>query len=151
MIRIRKSAVLTCDYCDFGASLRGPSCTGPVPFLARRLGYLPCARMGLGADLPLDVYEDRRRWCLSPGMHLSDVGRRLPVPDSRLVTAEMRIVAMSDDDWVPIGAVWRVMALHPEAMKRQLVLWPEAFGLRRIGHLGALHRRNAVVWPALVD
>jgi predicted alpha/beta hydrolase len=124
---------------------------GPVPFLARRMGYLPGARLGLGADLPLGVYEDWRRWSLTPGMHLSDVGRRLPVPDSRLVTAEMRIVAMADDAWVPPAAVWRLMALHPEAVKRQCMLRPAEFGLASIGHLGAFQRRNSVVWPALVD
>jgi predicted alpha/beta hydrolase len=124
---------------------------GPVPFLARQLGYMPGARLGFGADLPLGVYEDWRRWCLSPGLHLSDVGRRLPAPDARLVTARMRVVAVADDPWVPPAAVWRLMALHPEAEKRQLVLRPGDFGLARIGHLGAFHRSNSVVWPALVD
>jgi predicted alpha/beta hydrolase len=124
---------------------------GPVPFLARRLGYLPGARIGFGADLPLRVYEDWRRWCLSPGFHMSDVGRSLPMPDVRLVTAEMRVVAVSDDPWVPPAAIWRAMSLYPEATKRQLVLRPETFGLKWIGHLGAFHRRNAVLWPAILD
>lgn len=124
---------------------------GPVPFLARRLGYLPGQRLGFGADLPLGVYEDWRRWCLTQGSYLSDVGRKLPVPDPRLVTADMRVVSISDDDWVPPAAVWRLMSLYPEATKRQMVLRPEVFGLRRIGHLGAFHRSNSVVWPALVD
>jgi predicted alpha/beta hydrolase len=124
---------------------------GPVPFLARRMGHMPGRWLGFGADLPLGVYEDWRRWCLSPGLHLSDVGRRLPVPDARLVTARMRVVAILDDPWVPPVAVWRLMALHPEAEKRQLVLRPGDFGLEQIGHLGAFHRSNSVVWPALVD
>jgi predicted alpha/beta hydrolase len=124
---------------------------GPVPFLSRRLGYVPGRWLGFGANLPLGVYEDWRRWCLTPGLHLSDVGRKLPAPDSRLVTARMRIIAVDDDDWVPPAAVWRLMALHPEAEKRQLVLRPADFGLQRIGHLGAFHRSNSVVWPALVD
>jgi predicted alpha/beta hydrolase len=124
---------------------------GPVPALSRRLGYVPGSWLGFGADLPLGVYEDWRRWCLTPGFYLSDLGRRLPAPDTRLVRAEMRVVAVSDDAWVPPAAVWRMMALHPEAEKRQLVLRPGDFGLDRIGHLGAFHRRNSVVWPALVD
>lgn len=124
---------------------------GPIPFLARRLGYLPGARIGFGADLPLGVYEDWRQWCLSRGFHLSDIGRRLPGPMADQVTAKMRVVAVEDDPWVPEPAVWRLMALYPQAMKSQLVLRPSDHGLRRIGHLGAFHRANAVVWPALVD
>jgi predicted alpha/beta hydrolase len=124
---------------------------GPVPFLARRLGYVPGQRLGFGPDLPLGVYEDWRRWCLTPGFHLSDVGRALPLPDPRRVTADMRIVSVADDVMVPAAAVWRIMALYPEAVKRQLVLRPAEYGLEQIGHLGAFHRRNAVVWPELVD
>lgn len=63
----------------------------------------------------------------------------------------MRIVSVADDVMVPAPAVWRLMALYPEAVKRQLVLRPEAYGLAQIGHLGAFHRRNAVLWPALID
>ena len=124
---------------------------GPVPVLARALGYAPGHRLGFGADLPLGVYHDWRRWCLTPGFYLSDLGRRLPAPDTRLVTARMRIVAMADDAWVPPAAVWRLMALYPGAEKRQLVLRPADHGLARIGHLGAFHRSNSMVWPALVD
>jgi predicted alpha/beta hydrolase len=124
---------------------------GPVPFLARRLGYAPGQRLGFGPNLPLGVYEDWRRWCLTRGFHLSDVGQRLPAPDIRLVTADMRIVAVADDVMVPAPAVWRIMAMYPEAVKRQLVLRPADHGLAAIGHLGAFHRRNAALWPALVD
>jgi predicted alpha/beta hydrolase len=124
---------------------------GPVPVLSRRLGYVPGRWLGFGTDLPLGVYEDWRHWCLSPGLHLSDVGRRLPAPDTSLVTARMRVVAVADDAWVPPAAVWRLMALHPQAEKRQLVLRPGDHGLARLGHLGAFHRSNSVVWPALVD
>jgi predicted alpha/beta hydrolase len=124
---------------------------GPVPFVARRLGYAPGRRLGFGADLPLGVYEEWRRWCLSRGFHLSDVGRTLPMPDRRLVTADMRIVAVADDHWVPPAAVWRIMAMYPEAAKRQVVLRPGDHGSQAIGHLGAFHRSNAALWPTLVD
>jgi predicted alpha/beta hydrolase len=124
---------------------------GPVPFLARRLGYLPGIRLGFGADLPLGVYEDWRRWSLHPGFHMADLGRRLPAPESARVAARMRVVAVADDEWVPKPPVWRMMALYPDATKTQLVLRPGDYGLAKIGHLGAFHRANAVVWPALVD
>ena len=124
---------------------------GPVPWLAGALGYLPGSRLGLGADLPLEVYRDWRRWCLTKGFNLSDVGRILPLPDPALVTAKMRLIAIADDVMVPPPAVWRLMGVYPQAEKRQLVLRPAEFGLDRIGHLGPFHKRNAVVWPALVD
>ncbi|MGL4236896.1 alpha/beta hydrolase family protein [Tabrizicola sp.] len=115
------------------------------------LGYLPGRMMGLGADLPRGVYEEWRRWCLTRGLHLSEVGRSLPLPDPSRVKARLRMIAVADDDMVPPAAVWRARALYPEAMKEQLVLRPADFGLKHIGHIAAFHRRNAVLWPAILD
>ncbi len=119
--------------------------------IARVAGYLPGRIVGLGADLPRGVYEDWRRWCLTPGWHLSDVGRTLPLPDPQRVRGRLRMIAVADDDLVPPAAVWRAMALYPEAVKEQRVLRPADFGLRSIGHIPPFHRRNAVLWPELLD
>ena len=123
----------------------------PVRIAAKLTGHLPGRMVGLGADLPRGVYEDWRRWCLTPGWHLSDVGRTLPLPDPQRVTGRLRMIAVADDDLVPPAAVWRARALYPEAMKEQLVLRPDDFGLKSIGHIPPFHRRNAVLWPAILD
>jgi predicted alpha/beta hydrolase len=57
---------------------------------------------------------------------------------------------VADDDVVPPAAVWRIMALYPQAIKRQLVLRPADHGLQKIGHIGAFARANQVVWPTLI-
>jgi predicted alpha/beta hydrolase len=114
-------------------------------------GYLPGKLVGLGADLPRGVYEDWRRWCITRGWHLSDVGRSLPLPEPTRVTARLRMIAVADDDLVPPEAVWRARALYPEAEKEQKVLRPGDFGLKSIGHIPPFTRRNAVLWPAILD
>jgi predicted alpha/beta hydrolase len=123
----------------------------PVRALAWASGYLPGRILGLPADLPRGVYMDWRRWCLTPGWHLSDVGRSLPLPDPHRVKCRLKMIAVADDDLVPPAAVWRARALYPEAMKSQLVLRPQDFGLKSIGHIPPFHRRNAVLWPAILD
>lgn len=125
--------------------------SSPVRLAARMAGYLPGTLVGLGADLPGGVYEDWRRWCLTPGWHLSDVGRTLPLPDVQRVRGTIRMIAIADDDLVPTAAVWRARALYPEAMKQQVVLRPADFGLASIGHIPLFQRRNAVLWPAILD
>jgi predicted alpha/beta hydrolase len=123
----------------------------PVRTVARVAGYLPGRLFGLGPDLPLGVYRDWRRWCVTPGWHLSDVGRTLPLPDPQRVTCPVRMIAVADDALVPAAAVWRAMALYPEATKEQKVLSPADFGLAGIGHIAPFHRRNAALWPAILD
>lgn len=123
----------------------------PVRALAVAAGYLPGKLVGLGADLPRGVYEDWRRWCTTRGWHLSDVGRTLPLPEAGRFRGRLRMIAVADDDLVPPAAVWRARALYPEAVKEQKVLRPGDFGLTSIGHIPPFSRRNAVLWPAILD
>jgi len=123
---------------------------GPVNWLAGAMGYLPGRLLRTGPDLPLQVYRQWRRWCLTPGWNLCDTGRSLPLPDPHRVRGAMKLIAVSDDAMVPPAAVWRLMAYYPQATKRQQVLRPDDFGLPRIGHIAAFHRDNAVLWPAIL-
>jgi len=122
---------------------------GTLP-VAEAMGYLPGRLTGFGPALPIGVWRDWRRWCLRRGNWLSDVGERLPAPEAGRVRGAMRLVAVADDAHVPPPAVWRLMALYPAAVKRQLVLHPGEHGLKRIGHIGPFAQANAAVWPALV-
>ena len=124
---------------------------GAGPIATKLLGYLPGKILGLGADIPSGVYWQWRRWCTTPGFNRHDIGGALPQPDISAMCGEMKVVAVADDAMVPSEAVWRLMALYPEANKRQLTLRPEAFGLKQIGHIGAFARRNAALWPAVLD
>jgi len=123
---------------------------GPAPGLVRLLGYLPARWLGMGPDLPKGVYWQWRKWCTTAGFTLSDVGYSLPLPDWKAVQAPVKLIAVADDDLVPPTAVWRLMQQFPEAAKKQLVLRPAEFGLRKIGHVGAFRRENSSVWPKLI-
>jgi predicted alpha/beta hydrolase len=123
--------------------------TGPAATLTA--GFLPGKIIGFGSDLPAGVFWQWRRWCTTRGFHLNDAGTKLPQPDPMAHTAPTRLIAISDDVMVPPPAVWRLMELIPQAVKRQRVLRPQDFGLQRIGHLGAFNRENAVLWPTIVD
>ncbi len=121
-----------------------------VPAVVAALGFLPGRMVGFGSDLPAGVYWQWRRWCLTRGSYLAEAGRSLPMPDVGVVQAPMTVIAVADDPVVPPAAVWRLMALHGQAPKRQRVLRAGDFGLTRIGHLGAFARRNSVVWPQII-
>jgi predicted alpha/beta hydrolase len=122
-----------------------------LPRLANAvLGYLPGRALRMGPDLPSGVYRQWRRWCTRPGFWQADVGYTLPAPDPARLTCPMKVVAVADDAVVPPPAVWRLMALYPRALKRQLTLRPADHGLTSIGHIAAFSRANAVVWPAII-
>lgn len=123
---------------------------GPGPLATWMMGYLPAKILGIGRDLPADVYWQWRRWCTTRGFYLSDVGHGLPVPDWRAFTGKMKVVAIKGDDLAPPAAVWRGMQSYPEARKRQLTVRADEFGLKDIGHIGVFEPKNAAVWPSLI-
>jgi predicted alpha/beta hydrolase len=114
------------------------------PALVAAFGYLPGRLSRLGPDLPPGVYWDWRRWALSGGQVAGAQAAR------GAISAPMKVIAVADDPMMPPCAVWRLMALAPDAVKRQRVLRPGDFGLRTIGHFGAFARQNSVVWPAII-
>ncbi|MGL5009783.1 MAG: alpha/beta hydrolase family protein [Paracoccaceae bacterium] len=115
------------------------------------MGYLPGRALRMGPDLPAGVYRQWRRWCTRPGFWQGDVGTTLPSPDPSRITCPMKIVAVADDAVVPAAAVWRIMALYPKAIKRQLTLRPADFGRPAIGHIAAFSRTNREIWPAIIS
>jgi predicted alpha/beta hydrolase len=124
--------------------------SAPVSGLTRALGYLPGRLLRLGHDLPPGVYAEWRRWCTTRGFYLGDIEQSLPMPDWAALKAPAKFVAVADDGLATPAAVWRLMQHYPEAIKRQLVLRPADFGLKRIGHIGAFAARNRAVWPAIM-
>ncbi|PWE32282.1 hypothetical protein DDZ14_11165 [Maritimibacter sp. 55A14] len=124
---------------------------GPGAAAVALAGYLPGRIFGLGPNLPSGVYWQWRRWCTRRGFYRRDIGRRLPVPDWKAITAPLRIVALEDDVMVPPAAVHRLASLYPAAAIEERLLRPVEFGLSQIGHIGAFAPRARALWPALVD
>ncbi len=123
---------------------------GHVPLLVRALGYLPGKAVGFGEDLPAPVYWQWREWCTAPDSYLPEIGETLPQARWSTAGGRVDLFAFEDDEMVPPAAVWRLADLYGSNAHRQL-LSPQEFGLPKVGHIGAFARRNAAVWPRLID
>jgi predicted alpha/beta hydrolase len=121
------------------------------PLATALFGYLPGRFLGLGTNWPAGVFWQLRRWCLSQSFYLSDAGTKISPLRLGALTAPTLLIAIADDPMMPPKAVWRVMELLPDSIKRQKVFRPAEFGLTSIGHLGAFAIGNAAVWAAIVD
>lgn len=121
---------------------------GPVATLG--LGYLPGKRLGIGRDLPPEVYWQWRNFCTRRDFATRDIGASLPYPDWSSLRAPAKFVAVEDDVMVPPLAVWRSMDFYRGAPKSQKTLRPEAYGLNAIGHIGVFDSRNAACWGDII-
>ena len=123
---------------------------GPVPLLVRLTGYLPGRALGLGPDLPPQVYWQWRRWCTSRSFYTEDIGTHLPHPNWASLTAKMKFVAASDDHLIPPEVVWRLMQQYTHAKKTREVLHPDDFDLKSIGHISAFSAKNRATWESVI-
>ena len=116
------------------------------PMWTRAAGYLPWSRLGMGEDLPLDVYRQWRHWCRFPRYFFDD-------PDMAAVTerfADVRfpIVAVNalDDAWAPPASRDAFMAGYRNASVRSITIDTRRAGLGAIGHMGYFRPRAEPLW-----
>lgn len=121
------------------------------PLMTRSAGYLPWSRLGMGEDLPLDVYRQWRHWCQFPRYFFDD-------PQMREVTARFDavrfpIVAVNalDDAWAPPASRDAFMAGYRNAPVRSVTVDPRGAGLGTIGHMGYFRPRAVPLWNQALD
>lgn len=124
---------------------------GHGPLAVRMAGYLPGKRLGFGADLPASVYWEWRDWCTSRNGFFPLLGGALPNANWGRSDAPVDLFAFTDDQLCPPKSVRKLAGLYGVARVRQHVVAPQDHGLKDIGHLGAFARKNAALWPRLID
>jgi len=116
-----------------------------LPPIVAWKGYLPWSSLGMGEDLPRDVYRQWRRWCQFPRYFLDDP--ELPELRARCASVRMPLVAATalDDAWAPPRSRDAFMlAAYPHAGLACLDIDPRPYG--GIGHLGYFRPNAAPLW-----
>ena len=122
---------------------------GHAPLLTKFLGYTPGKRLGLGEDLPAGVYWQWRKWCTTKSFFWTEVGDTLPEP--QWTGAPVRLVTFSDDQLIPSQCSWRLERSYGAENCARVELNPTDFGLSKVGHIAAFSRKNAAIWPTILD
>lgn len=121
------------------------------PLLTRWKGYLPWRLLGMGEDLPLDVYRQWRQWCRYPRYFFDDPSLGTEV---QALFAQVRtpIVAANalDDHWAPPASRDAFMAAYRHAGWRALDIDP-AGPVGPIGHMGYFRPAAQPLWQGALD
>lgn len=113
-----------------------------MPALTALCGYFPGKRLGWLEDLPGGVANEwsfrRARMELShPEAERNDVVRRLAA-----VSAPILAVGLTDDELGTPQAIARALGYYAGAEAKQVLLLPDDFDRREIGHFGLFHSRH---------
>lgn len=116
------------------------------PIATSLVGYLPGKSLRVGEDLPGQVYWQWRRWCTAHRFYADDLGARLAEPAWEVETP-VHLIAFSDDDLIPPHCVQRLASEGYQGKAAVTVIDPD----RPVGHLSVFRRRNADLWPRLLE
>lgn len=119
------------------------------PLATRVAGYLPWSHLGMGEDLPIDVYRQWKHWCRYPRYFFDDPAQK-PLRE-HFARVRTPIVAANalDDLWAPPSSRDAFMAGYRGAEVRTLDIDPRAHG--PIGHMGYFRPRAVALWQQALD
>jgi predicted alpha/beta hydrolase len=116
------------------------------PLITRWHGYLAWNKLGMGEDLPLDVYRQWKGWCRFPHYFFDD-------PEMKGIAASydkvrMPIVAVNtlDDLWARPASRDAFMAGYRNADVTAVTIDSRRAGLGAIGHMGYFKPKATPLW-----
>jgi predicted alpha/beta hydrolase len=121
------------------------------PVLTRWRGYLPWSLLGMGEDLPLDVYHQWRRWCSYPRYFFDDPHLAAEL-QAQFAQVRAPIVAVNalDDHWATPASRNAFMAGYRHAAWSAVDIDP-AGPLGPIGHMGYFRPAAQPLWQEALD
>jgi predicted alpha/beta hydrolase len=122
------------------------------PVVTRWAGYLAWSRLGMGEDLPLDVYRQWKRWCRYPHYFFDDPLVREEIQESFDRVRTPIVAANSvDDPWIPPAARDAFMVGYRNAAVTPVDLEPYELGLKTLGHMGYFRQGAEPLWDKVLD
>lgn len=120
-------------------------------FAARRFGYLPLSKIGLGEDLPRQTVENWAEWSSHPE-YLLGADFDLPTSGFEDFSGNMLVIGIDDDAVAPLRSVQEMAKHYTNAKQSFLWITPQAYGLKKIGHFGFFRELGREkLWPLISE
>ncbi|MDX3773035.1 alpha/beta fold hydrolase [Chromatiaceae bacterium AAb-1] len=121
-----------------------------LPPLVRWKGYLPSKMIGIGEDLPLQVYQQWRRWCKFPHYFFDDPAMRPVTEYYEQITTPIIAATAVDDSWALPASRDAFFAGYRNApVQKRDISRQEAQG--EIGHMGYFRPDARFLWDEMLD
>lgn len=116
------------------------------PPLVALTGYLPWSKLNMGADLPVDVYRQWRKWCKNPTYFFADPEQRALKTQYAQVKSPIFAVAALDDDWALPASRHAFMQYYRNAPMQFIDMQAQDYGMQAIGHMGYFRKGAEKIW-----
>lgn len=119
--------------------------------IAHAAGYVPGQKLGLGEDLPKNVFLEWARWCQMPRYFFDD-NTLDSLENFPRFRGRLRAVGLEDDPWATPPAIDLLVSGYSSAKSERRQVHPRDVGARKIGHFGFFRPEHRdTLWKAEVD
>jgi predicted alpha/beta hydrolase len=112
-------------------------------------GYLPWSKLKMGADLPIDVYKQWRKWCKNPTYFFADPEQQLLIEKYAQVKTPIYAVSALDDDWALPNSRYAFMQHYRQAPMQFINISASDYELKHIGHMGYFRQGAEKIWDEI--
>lgn len=121
------------------------------PVIVRWKGYLAWSKLGMGEDLPLNVYRQWKHWCSFPRYFFDDpaTSGQVTAQFDRVTTPIVAANAL-DDLWGMPASRDAFMAGYRNSPRTAVDVDGHAQGLGAVGHLGYFWRHAQPLWADML-
>jgi len=121
------------------------------PLLVKFKGYLAWSALGMGEDLPRDLFLQWRRWCQWPRYFFDDPDLPGLAEQFAQVRTPIRAINAIDDKWATPASRDAFMQAYCNATVERITVDPRQGGLGEIGHIGYFRPRAISLWQETLD
>lgn len=121
------------------------------PVLTAWKGYLPWKMLGMGEDLPLDVYRQWRHWCRFPQYFFQDPHMTRVADEFARVRTPIVAANALDDLWAPPRSRDAFMQGYCNAPWQGVDIDPARFGMGSTGHMGYFRPHAQPLWDQVLS
>lgn len=114
-------------------------------------GYLPWSKLNMGADLPIGVYQQWRKWCKNPTYFFADPEQHTLIAQYAQVETPIYAVSALDDDWALPNSRHAFMQHYRQAPMQFINISASDYGLKEIGHMGYFRKGAEKIWDEILQ
>ena len=120
------------------------------PPMVALTGYLPWSKLNMGADLPIGVYQQWRKWCKNPTYFFAHPEQHALIAQYAQVKTPIYAVSALDDDWALPNSRHAFMQHYSNAPMQFINISASDYGLKEIGHMGYFRKGSEKIWDEIL-
>ncbi len=122
------------------------------PALVTVYGYMPGKAMGLGENLPKDVYRQWKRWCQYPNYFFDDPHMGAELKHFKQVQTPIIAAVSTDDLWTTPQSRDAFFKGYTNAPVQAVDIDPKLLGfVNPVGHIGYFRKGHESLWQPALD